>query len=236
MDYLTLESVEQFHNIFRCYRSHNGLGNWFRGQENSEWELLPKAGRKEHFLLENRDLGRFKDWENQAIAYGELPENRLERLAIAQHHGLATRMLDWTQNPLVAAYFAVTSSLDKEGAIFILEILEDLATEDTHFDVVKNHEGVIGYLPRALSPRVLNQKGLFTIHCPANQKIDIKNSRIANDHLNLKKILIPSKLKLDIEKMLNDYGVNASTLFPDLDGLSKQIDRETQKMVSRNAT
>lgn len=236
MNYLILENIEQFHQVFRGYRSHNGLGNLFRGQADSEWGLLPKAGRKEYFLPENRDLGRFKDWENQAIAYGELPINRLERLAIAQHHGLATRMLDWTQNPLVAAFFSVISEPEKDGAIYILEVLDDIADGETSFETIENFNGVVSYLPRALSPRVISQKGLFTIHCPANKEIEIKKSRISSEQLNLKKIVLPTHLKLTVEIMLNDYGINASTLFPDLDGLSKYKNRETLDIISRKTT
>jgi hypothetical protein len=236
MNYLTLKSVEQFHQLFRGYRSHSGFANWFRGQSDSEWNLLPKAGRKEHKLPGNRDLGRFKDWEDQAIAYNELPKSRLERLAIAQHHGLATRMLDWTKNPLVAAYFAVIDEPKKDGAIYILERLEDFVNIDTPFDTIENFEGVICYIPRAVSSRVINQKGMFTIHCPADKNIEIKESMISHKESNLSKVIIPSSLKLEVESMLDDYGVNAFTLFPDLDGLSKYKDRETEVMVLRKAT
>jgi len=236
MNSITLKTIEQFHLIFRGYRSHKGFGYWFRGQADSEWDLLPKAGRNLFFLPSNRDLGRFKAWENHAIAYDELPTNRLERLAIAQHHGLATRMLDWTQNPLVAAYFSVASELEKNGSIYILETPDDLVNNDTLFESIEKFEGIIGYIPRALSPRVINQKGLFTIHCPANREIKIKKSRISDKDSNLTRIIISSSLKLDVEKMLDDYGINACALFPDLDGLSRHTDRETQLMVSRKST
>jgi hypothetical protein len=56
MNYLTMNSVEEFHKIFRAFRSHKGFGNWFRGPANADWNILPKAGRAEYFLPNNRDF------------------------------------------------------------------------------------------------------------------------------------------------------------------------------------
>lgn len=234
MDQTTLGSIEQLHKIFRCFRNHNGIGSWFRGQANADWPLLPKAGRDEFFLPNNRDLGRFNDWRSQAVAYRELPENYFECLAIAQHHGLATRLLDWTQNPLVATYFAVSSLVKNEGAIYILECLDEFITSSTEIDILKELDDVVCYIPRAISPRVLNQRGIFTIHCPANRNIEIRNSRFSQDSKNLLKVVIPHQLKNEILKLLDDYGINEAMLFPDLDGLSRQKNRETSDMVFTN--
>lgn len=234
MDKIILDNLEQFHNIFRRFRSHDGLGSWFRGQSDIDWDLLPKAGRKSFLLPDNRDLGRFNDWATDAIAYSELPNSELEKLAIAQHHGLATRLLDWTKNPLVAAFFSVISNPKKDGAIFILEIPNVLCKNNISLEKLKEHNGVLGYIPRSITQRVINQKGLFTVHCPANKEIEISDSRIARKTKNLTKIQIPAGIKLDIEKMLDDYGINWQTLFPDLDGLSKHKDRQTDLMIKNH--
>jgi len=94
MNVIQLDSIEKLHKIFQCYRSYKGVGHLFHGQAHIEWQLLPKAGRKEYYLPNNNDLTRFNNWEDQAIAYGYMPTSLLEGLAIAQHHGLATRLLD----------------------------------------------------------------------------------------------------------------------------------------------
>jgi len=233
MNLLTLDTVEQLHKIFRCYRSYKGVGHLFRGQANIDWQLRPKAGRKEYFLPDNRDLNRYHNWEEQAIAYGYRSTNILEGLAIAQHHGLATRLLDWSQNPLVASYFAVNSNKEVDGAIYILEALDLYAEHGLTIDQVKRNTGIYCYIPRAISPRVLNQRGMFTVHCPADQEIKTVKSRFNKTGYNLTKIIVPHSLKNEILSMLDDYGIDDSTLFPDLDGLSRYKNWETIEMVNK---
>src|SRR5262249_39321139 len=85
--------------------SRFGEGWIFRGHADANWELKPKAGRPP-FLGREKEL--FDAWKRRAIEH--LPSHVTsiwDLLAIAQHHGLATRLLDWTTNLLNAAYFAV---------------------------------------------------------------------------------------------------------------------------------
>lgn len=230
---IKLKDAQDLHNIFRAFRSFDGLGSWFRGQANVGWQLLPKAGRTEYLLPDNRDLGRFKDWRNQAIAYEQIPESDLESLAIAQHHGLATRLLDWTKNPLVATYFAINSDPTSDGVVYILDVLNEFATIATPLENLKNYDGVICFIPRAIAPRIINQGGLFTIHNPPDKEILQAPSRFNKDELNLKKLIIPKEMKEEVASMLSDYGINESFLFPGLDGLSRQNNRKTELLVQR---
>lgn len=226
----TIETVENFHLVFRCYRNIDGFGWWYRGQADSRWKLLPKAGRAEFHLPDNRDIGRFNMWRRQAIAYSPLPDSELEQLALAQHHGLATRLLDWSRNPLVASYFACFEYPDQDGAVYILESPFQLFTEEMDLDRLIKKTGIFGYHPKAISPRVLNQKGLFTVHCEPSRHIDIEKSRNAGDHPNLARLIIPARLKKDILGLLEDYGIDRSFMFPDLDGLSTHINSKTRTL------
>ena len=227
----TLTDIETLHLIFRGYRNYDGMGYLFRGQADSSWDLLPKAGRKEFFLPDNHDLGRLWLWSRQAIAYSSLPSNDLEQLALAQHHGLATRLLDWSINPLVACFFACVDKTDKDGAVYMYETPEKVFTDEHNLEIVKKQNGVFGYFPRYISPRVINQKGVFTVHCDASQKIKVGKSRIEKNNPNLLVITIPAKLKFDIIKHLEDYGIDNAFMFPDLDGLSAHINRKTLRMI-----
>jgi FRG domain len=81
-----------------------GSGWVYRGQPDSSYMLVPKAGRPPFQSLD--DLRMFDEWRRKAVAYlPTLPHSEWEALAIAQHHGLATRLLDWTFKYAVAALF-----------------------------------------------------------------------------------------------------------------------------------
>lgn len=227
---ISLTNLESLHVVFRGFRSHDGFGFWFRGQADSTWDLLPRAGRKGYYLPDNRDLGRFKAWRDLAVAYCSLPTNEPEQLALAQHHGLATRLLDWTMNPLVACFFACSECPEQDGAIHILEAPEQLVLPELDLNGTSAARGVFGYIPRAISPRVLNQKALFTLHCDASQRIQVTGSTLGRDHPNLVVLTIPAAMKKEIIKLLGDYGVDRAVLFPDLDGLSAHINTRTLSM------
>lgn len=227
---IILNSLEDLHKIFRGFRSHDGFGHWFRGQSNSSWSLVPKAGRPDYFLPNNRDLGRFNAWRSQAIAYSNLPSPQIEQLALAQHHGLATRLLDWTMNPLVACFFACYEHPQIDGSVYILEAPNTLATEKTTLEDLSNYKGVVGYIPNSINPRILNQKGIFTAHCDASNQITIQESLIIPNKKNLIRLDIPFSLKKDVLELLCDYGIDRSVLFPDLEGLSSHINNQTIRM------
>lgn len=226
MKQLTLKEPNQIHLILRCYRSHPPVGWWFRGQADIAWPLIPKAGRQNFFLPDGRDLGRFNHWRRDAIAYFEsLPENVWECLALAQHHGLATRLLDWSLNPLVATYFACCEIPEADGALYLYDpitfVKEDvLAIEDAPTGSA--------FIPRAIAPRILNQKGIFTVHSPPNEAITLKPHSVLEGEDNQLRIVIPSKMKSELLQILDDYGLNQVTLFPDLNGWSSQVNWETQ--------
>lgn len=224
---ITLTDLEMLHKVFRGYRHHDGMGYLFRGQADSSWKLLPKAGRREFILSGNNDLGRFWTWTRQAVAYSSLPLSDMERLAIAQHHGLATRLLDWSTNPLVACFFACSEQIEKDGAVYMYETPDKVISEEYTLDTLRNNHGVFAFFPKSISPRVLNQKGVFTVHCDASSEIVVKESRLYNSEPNLIILTVPAKLKGDIIRHLEDYGIDKAVLFPDLDGLSAHINNQT---------
>ncbi|WP_232517863.1 FRG domain-containing protein [Burkholderia ambifaria] len=222
--------MDMLHKVFRGFRSDGGVGWLFRGHAQSSWALLPKAGRPEFYLPNNRDLGRFYAWTKSAVAYTSLSSTYLEQLALAQHHGLATRLLDWSRNPLVACYFACSDRADTDGAVWMYEMCDLILTDDNTHDSLKDRKGVFGYLPKATFPRIINQRGVFTVHCDAAHPIEVKQSRVAAAYPNLIRLDIPSALKPEIVAHLEDYGIDRSYLFPDLDGLSAHVNATTVLM------
>lgn len=232
--YLTVNCVDHLHQIFRAYRSHGGTGWWFRGQADSSWPLLPKAGRSEFNLPDDRSTKRFNSWCKQAIAYDpHLPDNTWERLAVAQHFGLATCLLDWTLNPLVAVYFACFELPNTEAAVYCFD--PDSFVNEEVLDLADLKCSGIGFIPRAISQRVINQRAVFSVHLPPTEGIKVQASPVLSDHPNLVKLSIPPALKADCLKMTMDYGIDSVTLFPDLEGLSKHFNWETKLMATQSA-
>lgn len=114
-----IDSVEALLERLRGARSNNA-SRWYRGQSNEEWDLTPRLARdKGHLADEVPMLHRF---QQRAAARSHFrPSSTWEWLCLAQHYGLPTRLMDWTESPLVALFFAVErrgTELDQRDAAF----------------------------------------------------------------------------------------------------------------------
>jgi hypothetical protein len=140
------------------------------------------------------------------------PTSEWEWMALAQHHGLPTRLLDWTRNPLVAAYFACENDFEKDAAIFgtYLDFFADPNRAPDPFKM----EHLIGYIPENLSSRIAAQAALFTIQPNPNEDLDLPR---------VDRALIDKSFKRPLLDILATYGIHRASLFPDLDGQAKYI-------------
>lgn len=188
----------------------------FRGQSNKDWKLIPKAGRPP--FEEKDDKMLFMHWKRRATAYLKRDNyDEWELLAIAQHNGIPTRLLDWTHNPLVAAFFACMENFETDGAIFAYKSTTYIETKSK--DPFDFPNGTIKFfMPTASSDRIMNQLGYFTLHSQPTKEL---TEKIGNTVLE--KIIIPHGIKKEIIFALNQFGVNSLSLFPDLDGLTKHL-------------
>lgn len=116
---MEITNFSEFHDAFSKYRKDN---RWmFRGQASAKWAVISKAGRPPY--VERDDLDYLESWKRKASEYIKFkPVNDWEWMAIAQHHGLPTRLLDWSYNPLVADFFACLSEPDEDAAILCFRI------------------------------------------------------------------------------------------------------------------
>jgi len=101
-----IESVQDYVELLQ--QVVDTRGSIFRGQSYDGYPLRPSIQRfpaKDHEIL-HTEKNLFNSFKKQALPYlGAKPDNDWDWLAIAQHHGLPTRLLDWTSNPLAALWF-----------------------------------------------------------------------------------------------------------------------------------
>ncbi len=242
-----VESVSEFVEAVLALRAAearrmNNNDLLFRGQS-ADYPLIPKIGRKavrgQSFLALEGLL--FKDFLRTSTAFKVFADgDEWGPLAMAQHHGLPTRLLDWTQSGLAALWFAVRRPYqpskertkkgapkdNKNGVVWILcPELEDFLPNPPEGLPFDNEDRTLIYRPRMTSPRIVSQMGVFTVH-----KIVKDGTSFARLEQNpayrdkLVKISIEGRLFPNFRKDLDLLGVNAATMFPDLDGLCEHLE------------
>jgi hypothetical protein len=171
-------------------------------------------------------------------------------LALGQHRGLPTRLLDWTYSPLVALHFATDNpgDFDSDGVVWCVNFVEAnkrlpsrlrrileqegsdtftvemLAEFETlrEFDALSREPFVIFLEPPALDQRILNQLALFSVMSSAEAELSDWLER----HPDLcRRVEVPAALKWEVRDKLDQANINERVLFPGLDGLSRWLAR-----------
>ena len=200
----------------------------FRG-ENQLYDtvLTPKIARypnlyeknEEYAIkLERQFLNWFKTESPQFLNHQ--PQSDIEFMIIGQHHGLSTRLLDFTLNPLVALYFAVEDEFEEhDGFVYVVdEMLWDISKHNLLLlnlkEVVKIMENDFHFfVPQHTIPRISHQSGVLALFkTPTSSFNDLKAI-----------FRISGKNKKEIKAMLYKINIHKGSLFQDLDSLCSSL-------------
>jgi hypothetical protein len=220
---------------------------WFRGHGDASWALEPGWYRPppsraagSAYYSEAQLLQTFK---LRAPTYLErLPASDWEWLFLMQHYGLMTRLLDWTEGSLIALYFAVRDNAgDCDAAVWAMSPWWLNKQTTGEYDLFRADDPRVnglaprrqsqrlrGRLPLAITPihanpRIVAQRGVFTIHGTERGSLDRLAKRRGRSPACLERIAIPRECVSPIRRALSISGINESLVFPELSGLCREI-------------
>ena len=205
----------------------------FRGQE-EDWSLLPKIGRYNDLSNEKIEKTIFNEFKRRSYPNldSNLKYNDWDLLALAQHHRLPTRLLDWTGNPLAALWFAFINEKKNDlDRIVWCFLVREKELSDTSKGSPFQQKKTKVFRPNHITKRIISQDGWFTVHWFAedNKIIPLNDNTIY--YKRLFKFKIPESQRNDVLKRLDAMGANSSSLFPDLEGLSSYLEWKTFKRI-----
>ena len=212
---------------------------WFRGQADETWSLTPSIARTPTYLA--AELTTIKLFKQQARPHlPVLPTTEWEWIFLMQHYRAPTRLLDWSERPLVGLYFAVSDEAHdtKDAALWFLDPIS-LNKHSGHKRAFKKDilafdidESLQQYLPDQVNARVTDldpvagigpwnstrmvaQAGTFTI-MHANP---VAVESVA-DSSHVWRMVIPAAARFSIREELTLLGITESMIFPDLDRIA----------------
>jgi hypothetical protein len=256
-----ITNLPDYAKVVNDFRVTTKQTPWYRGVGNATYTLTPTVYRhptttnvKELVELEFDLLNRFKQ---RSIPFQSRPLTEdWEHLFFMQHYGVPTRLLDWSENSMVALYFAIASaeeqrdpatrSFTKDAAVWILnpQVWNEhvvgvawkdriLGVRDAPLDAYKPTDNLrsLNTKPVAISglhnsSRIVAQRGAFTIWGSDNSPMETVYVNNSFPADALVKIDLPMASLPTLQDSLFKLGYSDSMIYPDLIGLSKELRRQ----------
>lgn len=239
----TITSIQDLLVKLEEINQKNPSATWYRGQAFKKWTLTPYYLRLDGSQSESTLLKRFK--QSAAMLINTAPKESFDWLFLMQHYGVPTRLLDWSESPLVALYFAVENiekHAEDDGSLWLLypSLLNKNANinnkEEADYIPSFDDEELTSYSVESLksnrrtqlyplatiatrnNSRIQAQQGVFTIH--HHENIPIEN---IGDKKHVIHFVIPADAKKSIKKQLALLGYTKFQLFPELSSIGDII-------------
>lgn len=229
-------SVSEFLTAIRKDQGANPGTIWFRGHADATWNLLPGFMRATSDTSETTLLNRFR--QSAAMLADRRPTTSFYWTFLMQHYGVPTRLLDWSESPLISMYFAVedwAKRADTDAALWCLwptvlnqnanivdkvegqyiPSFEDVELQGYTVDSLRQNTRIelfpVATIATRNNARIQAQMGTFTIH--HNKKIAIED---VGDGSHVVKYTIPHKARESLAADLRLLGMTRFSLFPEL--------------------
>lgn len=253
----TCTNFAEFMEVIEAFQDAHE-SSWYRGVGNSSYGLSPSIFRhpnkKTIDSIQELEIELASVFEQRSPPFvAQSFDDEWEQMFFMQHYGIPTRLLDWTESPFIALYFALSScertSQGKprhEAAFWMLDpaAWNKGALQDISYDggiLNPNREQVKSYSPNVdlaerknlpvmiygthNSPRIVAQRGMFALFGKSVEPMEKNYMNGVFDSGVLQQVIIPKVNRDSIASSLFRKGVSDSTIYPDLHGLSMELKR-----------